>query len=800
MCRQSFSRIVVVLILVFAASGSFADLINEIQIEGTTHVNPSEILKVIKTKVGDDLQKPSTVWTIRKDIQSIWELDYFSNIAVSDEKSETGWNLIFLVEEKPLLKDINFQGNRRHKKRKLNKEIGFEPTKKKVFYDEAVAEDFEKKLQSFYTDQSFPNTKVSWRVEESRQDNTVEMIFDVQEGARLPVRDIQFTGNQALEVKEFKRALQTKKTWWFIKRHYDEQTVQDDCDRIRMVYWDHGYIDAQVTPGPVEEIDGKGLRVQFEIVEGQPYTVGNVTLEGNSIFSTEELAQHITLQAGDTFSVSKLQNSEMTMRNLYRAQGYLDTYFPPLDSQLMRDTKNLVVDIHIPITESPRKYLGDVEIQGVVVMEDGAIEPVEEGEFKTKEKVIQREIGLTTGEPIDWTKVIESDRDLVNLNFFKSRPYPAPGQLNLIPGFQRRATDDPQVDDLILQLEEIQTGAIQFGGGYSTSYGPTVFVSVSERNLFGLGLRGSTTAEVGTLRNRFAVELEDPYFMGYDLNADWKVYYIDQEGYGGRSFDEERIGSAVTFGYEINDDLDFLVGFKGEQTDLKPDSGHRYALDPSTIPEEYNLGENVTTSMTVGFVHDLRDFKMNPSSGTYLRSTVEVAGLTDNEFVKWSNLAHYYEPVMEKLILALSTEVDLAHAYGDPGFVPLQERFFIGGGRTVRGFDEGGIGQYASIWYADHRLGGFRSYLGGEAAWVNNAELRYGFNEMLQGVVFLDAGTSWPEIGDIDPSELRVSTGVGLRVYIPGFNATFRIDFPFVLRKFDEDDTQFFHFSFGQTF
>jgi outer membrane protein insertion porin family len=777
-----------------------AELINSVRVEGNVHVNESEILAVVQTTVGDDFSLLPTKWKIRDDFYRIWDLGYFADMAVSRQQSGAGWDVFFQVVEKPLLADITYTGNSRYKKKKLDKEIGFSPKTDKIFFDEMVPDRFQQKILTYYTEQSFPNTKISWKIEEDKEANTVVLVYEIQEGERLPVREIVFQGNTVLNDKELKKHIQTKKSWWIlVKHHYDDATADMDLDRIRMAYWNYGYLDAVVTKGPVDEIS-KGLSVTFLIEEGQPYKVNSISLEGNTIFSSEELKSQLTLSPGDTFSAATLRQNELAMLDRYREQGYLDTMFPSLESQLIKNQEDLLVDIQIPIKESSRKYLGDIKIQGVVVMEDGVIEPLEEGEFGTKEYVITREIDMEKGAPLDWTKVVKSDRELVNLNFFKSRPFPVPGQMNLIPGFQRQPTDDPNVEDLLLQLEEIQTGSITFGGGYSTSFGPSVFASIAENNLFGYGVRGSLTGEIGTYRNRFSIGLMEPYLFGSDFSADWSLYYRDLEGYGGRSFDEKRIGTSILFGYELSEELDFLFGLKAEQTDLSPDADHGFALNPATIPNVYNLGENTTTSLTFGFVHDLRDFKLNPSSGTYLRSTVELAGLTDNEFVKWRNTGHYYKQVYDRLILALSTEVNLAHAYGKPGFVPLQERFFVGGARSIRGFDEYGIGDFANIMYMDPAYGGFRSYLGGEAAWVNNVELRYGFSEIIQGVWFFDGGSNWPEIGDVDPSDFRFSTGLGLRIRVPGLNATLSLDFPYVLRKFDTDDTEFFHFSFGQTF
>ncbi len=569
-------------------------------------------------------------------------------------------------------------------------------------------------------------------------------------------------------------------------------------NRIKMAYWDIGYLDAKATKGPIEEIKG-GLKINFMVEEGELYKTGNITVEGNTIFSSEELLAQMSLKPGDPFSAGQLTADELEMINMYRAQGYLDTRIPPIEEQFIKDQKNHIVDIHIPIKESSRKYLGKVEIQGVVILDDGTIVPTQEGEFKTKDFVIRREIELEEGEPLDWTKVVESDRNLVNLNFFKSRGLPVPGQTNLVPGFERRRTNDPNVENLLLRLEETQTGMLTFGGGFSTTFGPSVFATLSERNLFGYGVRGSITGELGKYRNRLLLNIFDPHIFNSDYSLDWDIYYIDREGYGGRTFDEERIGSSVTLGDEITDELTLLYGLKGELTDLSPESGNRYSLNRDTIPDVFNLGQNTTTSVLFGAVHDTRDFKIDPTSGHYDRATIELAGLTDNEFVKFQSESNYYHRLYKRLVLALSAELDLAHAYGDPGYIPLQERFFIGGARTVRGFDEGGIGPFADIRYENYP-GGFRTYLGGEAAFVGNAELRYPFTEIFQGVVFFDMGTNWPEIKDIDPSEFRYSTGLGLRVRIPGLNALLRLDFPVPLREFPEDDTQFLHFSFGQTF
>ncbi len=772
--------------------------ITKIAFEGMVHVEPEEISSVIETNVGDDISSSAIIQQIRDDIRALWAMGYFSDLSREFRPTDEGVELVFHFVEKPVIEEVRFQGNEKYKDKRLNEEMGYTPGSR-VFFDPSVVENYKSKLKNFYTEKAFPDTEISWATEELQAEKEIALIFNLDEGEKKPVKKIEFRGNTVYYPKDLKKVIQTKESFWFLmKRHFDEEIAQRDTMLLTRHYWDLGYLDAQVELLPVEEYDG-GLKVIFEIEEGEPYTIGNITIQGNTIFSNEELRSKIQFQPGDLFSLSRLREYEMDMVNVYLAQGYLDTNLNPITSQLQKDEENKVVDIHIQITESSRKYLGDIEIQGVVTLEDGTVVPTQEDEFKTKDFVILREIELEEGEPLDWTQVIESDRNLVNLNYFKTRPFPDRDQTNLLPGFQRKPTRDPNVENLLLQLEETQTGSFSFGGGLSTSWGPSVFAEIAERNLFGYGLRGSVRGEYGKYFNSALISLYEPHIFDSDYSVNWEVYYRDQEAYRGRRWDEEKFGTRVTFGRELTKEWTLLWRPKFEQSDISPAEGD-YAVDETRVPDFYNMGTNTTTSMMFGYIYDTRDFRLDPTSGVYHKSILEVAGLTDNEFLKFETLANWYYQFLDHPVFAFSTEWDLAYVYGSPGFLPIQERYFIGGANSIRGFDEGSIGEREIIWYKNPQLGGFHTYLGGEAAWINNAEVRYPLTEYLQLVTFLDFGSVWPEVEDIDVSDLRVGTGIGTRIRIPAMNAMIRLDFGFALRTLEDDDTEVFHFSFGQRF
>lgn len=777
---------------------SFSQEIIDVRVEGLVHVNEQEVKEVIETKPGDSLDNPATSIRIQDDIRAMWGLGFFENITVSDEATAGGRNLIFEVLEKPKIADIQYTGNIKYKAKRLNEELKF--TKfSRIFFDQEKANQLKNTLVDFYTSKSYPNTKITWETQETENEREVILVFTIEEGRRLPVKRIEFEGNTVIPDKVLKKRIQTKESFWFIfKKHYDEETAQNDLEMIRFAYANVGYLDAKAELGQIEELDN-GLLIRFRIEEGAPYTIGSIAITGNSIFTEDEIRSRLSLRPGDLYSAQKAIEDRIAIRDLYWGQGFLDSDAP---FRLDLDNKNHIVNIQIQISEAPRKFLGKVEIVGGVTLDDGTFIPAQKGEFITKNFVIEREIELKEGEPLDWTKVIESDRNLVNLNFFKTRGFPTPGQLNLLPGFERQPIPGTDIENLVLKLEEKETGLLTFGAGLSTAFGPSFFTTLSKDNLFGYGIRGSITGEIGELRNLLSLSLYEPHLLNSEYSAKWDIYYRDQEGYGGRRFEEERIGSSLVIGREITDELSILVGMKGEITDISPDIGGGYDLVEDTVPEVFQLGENTTTSISFGYQYDLRDFKLDPQNGIYTRSMVEVAGLTDNEFIKWENILNYYMPVYERLILALSGEFNLGYSYGDPGFLPIQERFFVGGSNSIRGFDEGSIGENRRIHYTDRNNNdrSFRTYLGGEASFVGNVELRYPITEIFQVVSFLDMGSVWPEIGDIDPTDFRFSTGAGLRVRIPGINALIRLDLGVPLRKFDEDETEFFHFSFGQSF
>ncbi len=577
--------------------------------------------------------------------------------------------------------------------------------------------------------------------------------------------------------------------------------VDEDLLRLKRYYEDAGYYRVIVRQGESELVKGgKGVVVHFTIVEGPPYDFGEVRLTGNRIFSDAELQALRYCRPDAPFSRSELEKDALAIGDRYRDQGYLYTRTEPrLAPRDDPETDEHKVDLTWEIRESQRYRLREVRPQGVVELEDGTVEEVP---LKTKDFVILREMQLESGDVLDWSKVRASDRKLLNLGYFKRERDVYPARLKF--GFQPEVVEEEDLLDLALRLEEEPTGLVTFGAGFSTAFGPSVFGSVQERNLFGRGWRGSLSGSFGTRRQSVDVNFTEPHLFNSDYSLGIDFYRLFREAFGGREFDETRTGGSLRLGREIAEDLRATVRYKFEQIEIEDIDVS--GLQDTIRPDPYVEGTSTTSSFELSLVHDTRDYILFPSQGHRYAASVELAGMGgDNEFWKVLGNASWYHPVAGKLVLAYDLETGMAQGYGGTDILPLHERFFNGGANSVRGFEEGGLGP-RGIYAVTRRMSDGQVYsdvddvaIGGELELVGRTELRYPFTDQLQGVVFFDSGAAWGELEDLDLSELRLSTGIGVLVNLP-IGAAVRLDLAVPLKKESGDDTQYFHFGFNQSF
>lgn len=793
------------IVLAAASLPAGANIIGDIRIEGTSSSDPADVLKVIKTPIGASLSSPATRLSLSEDLRRISELDVYDplTIAIREEGPETLKTVIFEVQEYPLVLDINYIGNTKYKKKRLDTELGFEAGQK-IYYRPNLIRQFEEKLDKFYNSKGFSNVFIEGR-EGEKTDAGVILEFVIETGNKLKLQEVGFEGNSAFTEAELRKVVKTRpRNLLFLRKKYDEEIFSQDIQRLMLHYQSHGFLEAKVEKGSQTLVkNDKRLDVNFKVEEGPKYLLGDVHIEGASTFSRSELMAPITIQPREVLNRPKLIQDLQEVRSMYWAQGYVLAQIEP---EIVPDRDTQLADLHLRITENPRLRLRNIRVEGVGEAADGSVFQVP---LETKDYVVTREIPLAQGEILDWTFVEEAERKLVNTQFFEQREGTFPPKLK--HGFQLEPVLETNEADLLVQLEEADTGFIQFGGGFSTDYGPSLNLEFKDRNAFGRAWNYTIGGDIGKKRTSVDFTFYNPRVNNSLYSTRYSIFYRDVDRIGSRQFGERRIGGSFSVGRRLSDITSVSLGYGLERVEIQDIEDEFILRDPEDanadiVDRLFNEDPNTTSSVTARLVRDNRDYILFPTRGFYDLFSLQVAGLGgDNDFAKLSGTFDRFLQLREKLVFAVRAHAGFGKPFGDSDEIPLQDRYFLGGANSIRGFRSSGISPYRVVQRRVQDIDGSEIIeddellIGGEAEWFTNLELRYRFNDSVQSVVFFDSGSVYEEVSDFDFSEVRASVGTGLRLTLFG-NALIRLDLGFPVAKETQDEKQSFQFNFGANF
>jgi len=489
-----------------------------------------------------------------------------------------------------------------------------------------------------------------------------------------------------------------------------------------------------------------GYKVVFVVVENLP--IKEINIEGNTIVSEEEMREVMVLQEGQIFCQKILKNDVDRISQLYKDKGYL----------LIN-----IKDINF-----------DEEGKLWIKISEGRLEKIViEGNDKTKEKVITREINIKPGDLFNFETARKSLQKIYNLGYFEDV------SMKLEPGSE----EDKIV--LVIKVIEKNTGKFGIGAGYNSEEGLMGFASVEENNLFGGGQKVQAKVELGG-RTTYQVSFLEPWVANTPTSFGFEVYDTTrkeeekEEGEVVSEYEEARLGGKLIFGRKIGDAINLGLELKTEKVTYNLVSG-------SSLPDDSD--EGLTNSLTPTFTYDTRDNVFNPASGLYGNISIEKAGGFlggDYEFTKYNLTLSTYistkivEEVIdirsiEKITDKLSKGVVALRAIGGIAdtSLPSFAEYKVGGMNTVRGYD---YGEFS-----------------GDKSLVFNAEYRLPLAKNFQAVLFADWGQAW-EIGQsINLEDLKFGKGIGIRFDTP--LGPIRLDYG--IGEEGEGQT---YFSIGHTF
>ncbi len=730
--------------------------VKDVSVEGLQTISKEVVLSKMRLRPGTQFIEGY----LSQDIKRLYSTGFFSNVEIVPQKTTDGVNLMVKVEEKPAVEDVIIKGNRIISKKKLLEAFNIE---KGEFLDERKIKDAIARIEELYFAKGHNNVDIDYTIQPTLP-GKADLYIHINEGRRQRVVKIKVVGNKAFKDGRIIKLLETKRaSLIFNKGIFEEERIKNDMRRIEAFYMKNGYISAKAT---YQVKDGRGpgdKEILIVIKEGPRYFVGDVSIEGAKILPKDKLEQLITIKTGEVFNPEKANQDSKEIQDAYFEDGYAYTKVYP---QTYVNDKKHTVDVVFSIKESGPIYIREIKI---------------EGNTKTKDKVIRREMRVYPGEKFNGKKLRRSMQRLMNLGYFEE------------VGFDLQDTNKADVKDLIVKVKEQQTGAFSIGVGYSTVDNVFAMIEIEQSNFdyrnfpsfTGGGQQLRLRVQSGSDSEEYMISFTEPWLNDKPIKFGFDLYKQahDRETDTGYAYEEDRKGGRLRLGRELSEYQRIDGSLRYDQieiTDIVEGASN------DLLKEE---GKNDIIGMGISWRNDHRNNYIVPTEGYYLSLSSDLAGGVfggDKDFYRLYLDAGYYMPLAFKDgVLSLRLRTGIVNEYDDSEYVPIYERFFAGGANTIRGYRERKVGPIESV---------TSEPLGGEAMAVFNAEYTVPLFEYVKGAVFFDAGNVWSEYDDLFSGTFYRSVGLGVRIKTPIGPASLDYGYPLKAEPGEDKKRGRFHF------
>ncbi|MFH1692294.1 MAG: outer membrane protein assembly factor BamA [Candidatus Omnitrophota bacterium] len=744
----------------FSSSGT-SKTIKAVEVQGNKAISTATIMVKIKTRPGESYYSQ----TARDDIKRLYETGYFSDISLNLEDFEGGIKVIFKVEERPVISKIDLEGikmiSRSALSRKMKSAVG-------QYLNYALLKEDIAAIKAEYERKGLPGVEVSYDTAIDAKDNKVKLVISVVESKRVKIKNIYVEGNLHFNDSKILGLIKTKRAGFFSAGFFKEEQFNEDLDRIKTFYLQNGYLDVSVDYRLDYDIEGD-IYIRIFIDEGKVYTVGSITFQGDKKFSADELFPSLkACLVGGVFTYDALKEDVGNIQGFYFSKGYIFVQVRELTSL---DVSSGKVDIVYSIVENELAYVDRIEIQG---------------NLKTQDKVIRRELRIKPGEVFDGDKLKRSKERLYNLGFFEEVNY------------DTTAGSEPDRRNLVVEVKEAKTGSFSFGGGYSSIDQFVGFVEIEQKNFdwrnwktfTGAGQDLKLRGEFGSVRQNFELSFTEPWLFDHPISFGFDGYKRSHDkdvdlGYG---YEETRTGGDLRLGKEFNEYFKGGMTYRIEQVDISN------VDDAATADLKSEAGKNVISSVEFSATWDTTDNIFNPTRGLVLSGSYELAGTFlggDKDYNKVFGLASQYFPLPVRSVLQLQLRAGIAQPFGGCGKVPIYERFYAGGANTIRGYEERSVGP-VDLPTSDP--------IGGQALLVMNVECTIPIVDFIKGAVFVDTGNVWAKASEFGTGGFKTGVGFGVRIKTPV--GPLKLDYGIPLNKQPgkENKEGRFHFSMSHGF
>jgi outer membrane protein insertion porin family len=752
-----------------------AFVIKDIRVNGLQRITAGAVFNALSIKVGDAFEDDRSGGVIRE----LFHMGFFSDVSVEQDNDV----LIIRVKERPAITSIEMEGNDDIETEKLLeafKDVGMAVGR--VFNPLVLDKVKNELLQQYYN-----NGKYSAEVETTvttLERNRVAVLISIVEGSAASIKKINIVGNKSFSdeeiLDEFELTGPTLFSFYTNSDQYSKQKLSADLERINSFYQNRGYINfkvvsTQVTISP----DKNGIYVTINLDEGKVHTVSEVKLAGELIVNPNRLIPFVIVQPGSVFSRKK---ATQTSENITTILGHEGHSFANVNMIPEIDDETSTVKVTFFVDPGKRVYVRRI---------------IMEGNTKTRDEVLRREIRQMEAAPISTLSVEHSKSRLSRLGHFDEVDV----ETTRVPG-----TAD-QVD-VKYTVKEKSSGNIMAGAGFSGSQGLVLNASISQNNFLGTGKRMSASFNNSAVNTVYSLGYTNPYYTIDGISRGYNISYrtTDADEANTSNYSTETFNAGVNFGFPLNESDKIGLGVDLEFTSL--DLGY----DPATTKQGYidagateaeaqvllgrmgnfalDNGESYTNiKVSAVWGTDTRNRAVFATRGGSKRlSGVMTVPGSDVEFYKISYNQKQYYPITAHTTLYLNGDFGYGDSYGDAEKLPFFENYYAGGKGSVRGFTDNTLGPRDV----------FGDPTGGNVKMVGNAEFVFPFPFLVDSntvrlSTFIDAGNVYDD--EIDLGEIRSSVGVSAKWLSPFGPLSFSIAQP--INKGEGDEVQTFQFSFG---
>jgi outer membrane protein insertion porin family len=730
-------------------------VIGEIAFTGNTVFKDKDLLAVMKSRLGAPLNRDLLLDQDKEAVLSKYtEAGFPAATAgpVDINFREHKASVRIVINEGPRLA-VRFIGNRALSTSKLKQALLF-PYEHDL--SDAVIDSSADRLRTLYRERGYADVAID--VKKTASPAGLDLDFSINEGPKVKVKGIVLQGNTVFTAKEIEKQMALQEPGWFTSTPFRQDLLDRDVDNIRDRYLEAGYLAATVKSDVSRSADGRDAFITISIIEGQRTLTGVVTLEGNTIFPSAELLGKMTLKPGMPFNERLLDEDRYRILSDYSNKGYL---YARVDVD--RTPRNGVMDLRYRITEDRQVRIGRIILRG---------------NERTKDYVIMRELLVKPGDPYNYGDILTSQQRIYHLGYIRLAKFEP-----IHPG------EREYVQDMLLTVEERPAGAVEFGLGYGDLDRLRGFVELSYRNLWGTAKYTSLRFEESDILKRGIFNFQEPWFMDRKLEAKFSLVWSDSQ----------RLNSDTREIYYKTRKTSASFGVEKSYEKLKPSLTYQfenvvnYQVKNAAQLTPDDTGRVLVSSLSPALIVDLRDDVFNPRRGALYGIIVKEAlreFFSEADFTKVTVQASWFLPV-DNAVAAFSARAGMAWPFRNTLKVPLHERFYVGGGTTVRGYTQDSIGPSALDPNGD------LIPQGGASMAVFNIELRINPGEGLGFVLFTDAGNVWP--GQIvDLQDLRSSYGAGIRYGTPV--GPLRLDYGQKIHRLPGESPGEVHFNISNTF